>query len=70
MNSEPTSVFSSIETAIEIGRQISWDKNNYLSSTNVYFDGDEKRVSKITNIISILISSTSPQANVISRNAL
>ena len=30
MNSKPTYVFSCAETAIEIGRQIDRDKNNYL----------------------------------------
>ena len=44
MNSKPTYVFSSSETAVEIERQIDRDKNNYLSSTYAYFDRNEKRV--------------------------
>ena len=50
MNSKPTCVFSSSETAIEIGRQIDRDKNNYLSSTYAHFDGNEKRVSKMATL--------------------
>ena len=50
MNSKPTYVFSSSETAIEIVRQIDRDKNNYLSSTYACFDGNEKRVSKMTTL--------------------
>ena len=50
MNSKPTYLFSSSETAIEIGRQIDWDKSNYRSSTYSYFDGNEKRVSKMTTL--------------------
>ena len=43
-------VFSSSETAIKIVRQIDRDKNYYLSSTYAYFDGNEKRVSKMTTL--------------------
>ena len=69
MNSKPTYVFLSRETAIEISRLIDRDKNNYLSSTYAYFDGNEKSL-KDDNIIPILISSTSPQANLICNNTL
>ena len=48
MNRKPTYIFSSSKTAIEIGRQIDQDKNNCLSSTYAHFDGNEKRVSKMT----------------------
>ena len=50
MNSKPTYVFSSSETAVEIGRQIDRDKNNYLSSTYACFDGNEKRFSKMATL--------------------
>ena len=50
INSKPTYLFSSSETAIEIGRQIDRDKNNHLSSTYAYFDGTEKRFSKMTTL--------------------
>ena len=50
MNSKPTYVFPSSETAIEIGRQIDRDRNNYRSLTYTYFDGNEKRVSKMTKL--------------------
>ena len=50
MNNKPMYVFSSSETAVEIGRQIDRDKKNYLSSTYAYFDGNEKRVSKVTTL--------------------
>ena len=50
MNSKPTYVFSSSETAVETGKQIDWDKNNYLSSTYAYFDGNEKRASKMATL--------------------
>ena len=50
MNSKPTYVFSGSETATEIGRQIDRDKNNHLTSTYAYFDGNEKRVSKMTTL--------------------
>ena len=49
----PTYLFSSSETATEIGGQIDQDKKNYLSSTNAYFDGNEKKVSKMTTSLSI-----------------
>ena len=64
MNSKPTYVFSSSVTAIEIGRQIDRDKNNYLRSKYAYFDGNEKSVSNMTTL------STSPQVNFISNNTL
>ena len=50
MNSKPTYIFSGSETAIEIGRQINRDKNNYLSSTYACFDGNEKRGSEMTTL--------------------
>ena len=50
INSKPTYVFSSSDTAIEIGKQIDRDKNNHLSSTYAYLDGNEKRVSKMTTL--------------------
>ena len=68
MNSKPTCVFSSSETAIEIGRQIDWDKNSYLSSAYAYFNGNEKRVSKMATLF-LSLSSTSPQASFVSNNA-
>ena len=43
-------VFLCNETAIEIGRQIDRDKTNYHSSTCVYFDGNEKGVSKMKTL--------------------
>ena len=43
-------VFLCNETAIEIGRQIDWDKTNYRSSTCAYFDGNEKGVSKMKTL--------------------
>ena len=49
-NRKSTYVSSSSETAIEIGRQIDPGKNNFLSSTYAYFDGNEKRVSKMTTL--------------------
>ena len=68
-NSKPTYVFSSSETAIEMGRQFNRDKNNYLSSTYTYFNINDKRVSKMATL-SLALSSTSRQANFISNNAL
>ena len=50
MNSKPTYVFSSSETTIDIDRQIDRDKNNCLSSIYAYFDGNEKRASKMTTL--------------------
>ena len=50
MNNKPAYVFSSRETVNEIGRQIDRDKNNYLSLIYVYFDGNEKRISKMSTL--------------------
>ena len=50
MSSKPTYAFSSSETVPEIGRQIDRDKNNYLSSPEAYFDGNQKIVSKMTTL--------------------
>ena len=70
MNSRTTYVFSSSETAIQIGRQIDRDKNNYLSLTYANFDGNGKKSLEDDNIIPVLITSASPQANFISNDAL
>ena len=69
MNSKPTYVFSSSEPAIEFGRQNDRDKNMYLSSRYAHFNGNKKSL-KDNNIIPVHISSTSPQANIISDNEL
>ena len=50
VNNKRAYVFSSRETAIEIGRQIDRDKNNCLSLTYAYFDGNEKRISKMSTL--------------------
>ena len=70
MNSRTTYVFSSSETAIQIGRQIDRDKNNYLSSTYANFDGNGKKSLEDDNIIPVLITSASSQANFICNDAL
>ena len=61
MNSEPTYVFSSNETAIEIGRQIDRDKNSYLTQHMPTLMEDDI-------IIPVHILPTSQQANFISES--
>ena len=68
IKSKSTYVFSSSETAIKIGRQINRGRDNYLSSTYDYIDGNEKRVSYMTTL-SLVLSFISPQANVVRNNA-
>ena len=42
-NNQPTFVFKTSSISLEIAKNMTRDKNHYLSNVFAYFDGNEKR---------------------------
>ena len=49
-NSQPTYVLKTSASAVEMGKKLDRDGDHYLNSSYVHFDGNEKRVSKMTTL--------------------
>ena len=47
-NNQPTFVFKTSSISLEIAKNMTRDKNHYLSNVFAYFDGNEKRTKRMT----------------------
>ena len=50
LNNEPTYVFKTSRVSVDTGKKLDGVGDHYLSSSYVYFDGNEKRVNNMTTL--------------------
>ena len=60
LNNNPTYVFKTRMTALQIACEININSEHFMSQQCTHFDGNEKRISKMTVLILSVYQSASP----------